>query len=190
MQHFSSCKLGLWNFKNFPCSIKARGEAAQHVSPTIYAFENFFACLCFSEPLQLEQIASFESDNLFLLISTSKQLFSIVCHHIYTSLVLSFWYSLRRRSICFFFGRRYALASLVQAAYWITLINSCKWPLKLHQNKHGRQKKRIGMFGKQILLLISLCSVEVLTLVGKQHKNIPKWKKQVLVINYSINSFH
>lgn len=94
------------------------------------------------------------------------------------------------RSICFCLRRRYALASLVQAAYWITLINSCKWPLKLHQNKHGRPEQRIGMFGKQILLLISLCSVEVLTLVGQQHKNIPKWKKQVLVINYSINSFH
>lgn len=85
---------------------------------------------------------------------------------------------------------RYALASLVQAAYWITLINSCKWPLKLHQNQHWPQEKGIGMFGKQILLLISLCSVEVLTLVGKQHKNIPKWKKQVPVINYSINAFH
>lgn len=46
------------------------------------------------------------------------------------------------------------------------------------------------MLGKQILLLISLCTVEVLTVVSKQHKNIPKWKKQVLDINYSINSFH
>lgn len=163
-------------------------NAAQHVSPTIgvYASGNLFLR---SQPLQLEQIASFMSDNLFLLISTSKQLFSIVCHHIYTSLVLSFWYSLRLRSICFCLRRRYA-ASLVQAAYWITLINSCKWPLKLHQNQHWPQEKGIGMFGKQILLLISLCSVEVLTLVGKQHKNIPKWKKQVPVINYSINAFH
>lgn len=36
--------------------------------------------------------------------------------------------------------RHASLGSLLATAYWITLINSSKWPLKLHQNKHRRNK--------------------------------------------------
>lgn len=43
------------------------------------------------------------------------------------------------------------------------------------------------MLGKQIFVLISLCAIEVISL--NKSKNIPKWKKQVQAVNYSINSF-
>lgn len=95
----------------------------------------------------------------------------------------------------------YFAASRLEAAYWITLINISKWLLeasfpscsiKNTENPEDEKQgeRRAKMLGKQILLLISLCSVEVLSShAGKNNKNIPKWKKQVLVINYSINAY-
>lgn len=77
------------------------------------------------------------SDNLSSLLISTTNVASITLTSPFPNTFLSL-FSLS--SSDFFQNSDTLLGSLLATAYWITLINSSKWPLKLHQNKHRRNK--------------------------------------------------